>query len=481
MKKRILIAMFALSLAPLAHADAPAAAAAAAADAPVQNADGRATLDQRVDALEKDLAALSAQGGAPVSIYADPVRGLRFANADGTYGIQFSGLLQEDSRTYLYDGVDNEKGLVTQQPNEFVNARSRLIIDAFLGPRVKARYQEDFSNNGNGAILLDAYGELKLASWALLRAGQFKDPLDIERWRITPALDFIQYGYTAGLVVDRSQGALLEIADSRQVFYLSGGAVDGDTDAGSTPVVQAYNSDKDAVAKLFLQPLRALDGQTLGNLGLGVAGSAGNHSGDPEQSYKSEGQLTIVSLGGGNAAASAVEGASYRVIPQAYWYWKGLSLLGEYVHESQGFRLATTRQNEIADNEAWQAQAGWVLTGENAGYDGLKLNKDSGSWGALQLVARVQGAEYNEGAYSAYGPTGSVLSKGLADPETSVESLKSWSAGINYVPVSGVKLLADLDQTSFTGGGAILSSAGKVVLSNRPAEQILQVRAQFSF
>ena len=424
--------------------------------------------------------ALGRQGTAQkgqVLIYADPVRGIRFADSEGDYGIQFSGLFQEDSRNYIY-------GYLKPQPNEFVDARSRLIVDALLGPRVKLRYQEDFSNNGSGPVLLDAYGELKLESWAILRVGQFKTPLDLERWRITPALDFIQYSYTAGLVTDRSQGALLEFADPAQILLLDAGAFDGDTDAGSTPVTQAYNSDKDAVARLFVQPFHTSDGGPLRKLGIGVAGSAGNHSGDPEQTYKSEGQLTIVSFGGtsANTVSSYTEGAGYRVIPQAYWFWEGVDVQGEYVHASQGYRISTTLQNEITDSEAWQAQAGWVLTGEDASYDGLKLQEGtSSSWGGLQLVGRVQGVDYDEGAYTTYSAAGAVLTKRLIDPSSSVSGLKSWTVGLNYVPVNDVKFLLDWDQTTFTGGGGVAAGAGKTLLVNRPTEQVLQARAQFAF
>lgn len=463
--------------------NAPAKADDSAAPAPSDvSASAPSGLDQRVAALEKDLAALASAQGTPVSIYADPVRGLRFANADGTYGLQFSGLFQEDSRSYIYDGLNSQKGYTGEAANEFVDARSRLIVDALLGPRVKLRYQEDFSNNGTGPILLDAYGELKLASWATLRLGQFKNPLDIERWRNTPALDFIQYGYTGGLVVDRSQGALLEISDPKQVIYFSGGAFDGDTDAGTTPVVQAYNSDKDAVAKLFVQPFHALGDYFVKGLGFGAAASAGNHTFAPEQSYKSEGQLSIFTLGGGKSNASFADGAGYRVVPQAYWFWRNIDVLGEYVHDAQRYRFTTTQQNDTVASEAWQAQAGWVITGEHASFDGLKLDSaNSHSFGALQLVARVQGENFDEGAESVYNETSGVVTYRLFDPATSVKGLTSWTLGLNYVPVNDVKFLVNWDETEFADGGANVNAAGKTLIVNRPTEQILQVRGQVAF
>jgi Phosphate-selective porin O and P len=500
-KKHVITALLGLGmvwgLVPGVHADGPAPSTDAASSVPPSAlSSDQPSLDQRVSALEDKLATLNPVTGTAVVFKADvsPFSGIGIFNGDGTYGIQFSGLAQEDSRTYFYNGLNTKAGLTAQPVNEFVLARARLQVDGYLGPRVHLRYQEDFSNNGSnsgvtttassgaaggdGAELLDAYGELKLLPWTLLRVGQFKEPVDLERQRPTAALDFIQYSYTANLVVDRSQGALIEIADPKQVFYLAGGAFDGDTDAGSTPVVAANNSNKDAVAKLFVQPFNG--GHGAGDLGLGVAGTAGNHSGDPDFSYKSLGQQTIVSPASGNAwTAAYVQGAGYHVVPQAYWYWKNFSALGEYVHESEGYRInaAGAQVNDYTvDSDAYQAQAGWIITGEHTSYSGWRLDQDSHSWGGLELVGRVQAADYDDNSVTTYNSKGAVVSDGLLDPEKSVTSLSSWSAGLNYVPVNDVEFLADYDQTNFTNGGV-----NGAHLVNRPTEDILQIRAQYTF
>ncbi|HTB22542.1 MAG TPA: hypothetical protein VK914_07545 [bacterium] len=466
---------------------------------------GQPSLDQRVNALEGKLAALSPVTGTALTLKADisPYSGIGIYNSDGSYGIQFSGLIQEDSRNYLYKGLNTKTGLTAQPVNEFVLARARLQVDGYLGPRVHLRYQEDFSNNGgnsgvtgatgaaggDGALLLDAYGELKLAPWTLLRVGQFKEPVDLERQRPTAALDFVQYSYTANLVVDRSQGALLEISDPKQVYYLAGGAFDGAADAGSTPVVQAYNGNKDAVAKAFIQPFNGIAGNGLGDLGLGIAGTAGNHSGDPISTYKSLGQLTIVTPLTGNAWTTAyLQGAAYRYVPQAYWFWRNLSLLGEFAHEDESYRVPSQVNDYVSASKAWQAQLGWVVTGEHTAYNGWRLDKGSYPWGGLQLVARVQGAAYDEDAITQYAANNSTTVKGLGliDPRASVTGLTSWSLGLNYIPVNDVEFQVDWDQTNFQNGGVNnLIGANKAivgtVLADRPAEQALQVRGQFAF
>jgi hypothetical protein len=499
MNKFLAIALvLALGRTSLAWADDAALSTAAASS-------GQPSLDQRVSDLESKLAALSPAPGTGLVLKTDasPYGGIGIYNSDGTYGINFSGLVQEDSRNYLYDGLNSKTGLIAQPINGFVLARARLQVDGYLGPRVHLRYQEDFSNNGsnsgvtgatgaaggNGALLLDAYGELKLAPWTLLRVGQFKEPVDLERQRPTAALDFIQYSYTANLVVDRSEGALLEIADPKQVFYLAGGALDGAADAGSTPVVQAYNSNKDAVAKFFVQPFNGDSSHTLGDLGFGVAGTAGNHSGAPISTYKSLGQQTIVSPVTGNAWTTAyLQGSGYRLAPQAYWFLDNLSLLGEYVDETEGYRVPGQVNDYIADSEAWQVQAGWVITGEHTGYSGWRLDQNSHAWGGLQLVGRAQAANYDENSVTTYKSKTSttVLSDGLVDPRASVTGLTSWSLGLNYIPVNDVEFLVDWDQTTFENGGVNnLVGPNKTVVgtvqANRPTEQAFQVRAQYTF
>jgi len=500
--RKLLNGLLTLSLGLGLTVRAEAADTPMAADAAVS----QPSLDQRVDVLEKSLAGMKPAPGMGALAKGSPdapgFGGIGFYTSEGTYGVQFGALLQEDSRTYGYDGINTSKGLTSPLINGFVNARARFLMDAFLGSKVHLRYQEDFSNNGNnsgvtgasdsvggnGPLLIDAYGELKLLPWTILRVGQIKTPLGLERWRPTPALDFLQFGYTSGLMIDRTQGALVEIADPKQALYLAAGAIDGATDSGSTPVVQAYNSNKDLVARLFVQPFNGMSNKALGDLGLGAAGTAGNHTFAPELGYKSLGQQAIVNPTVGNVLGTFTEGAGYRVAPQAYWFWDNFSLLSEYVHETQGYRIAATSQNKITTSEAWQAQVGWVPTGERTSFSGLKLNDKSWGIGAFELVGRVQGANYDEGAHTAYSAGGlAATSKGLIDPETSVTSLQSWSLGLNYVPVNDVEFLVDWDRTVFTNGGAGAPlnaqghPTGAFVTANRPTEEVLQARAQLAF
>ena len=147
MNKFLAIALvLALGRTSLAWADDAALSTAAASS-------GQPSLDQRVSDLESKLAALSPAPGTGLVLKTDasPYGGIGIYNSDGTYGINFSGLVQEDSRNYLYDGLNSKTGLTAQPINGFVLARARLQVDGYLGPRVHLRYQEDFSNNGSNS------------------------------------------------------------------------------------------------------------------------------------------------------------------------------------------------------------------------------------------------------------------------------------------------------------------------------------------
>ncbi len=243
-----------------------AADEAPAADAPLSLQD----LDQRVRVLSRKVENqeddASAAKKTAVTINADANNGLSFYNGDKTWGLKLGGVLQIDSRTFFEDYTKNQANVITPR-------RGRFLFDANLGPKVKFRYQYDFVTS----LIVDAYGDLKLAPWATLRTGLFKTPLSLERYRSDPARDFVELGYTTDLVTDRDTGAYLELADPDQAFLLDLGVFDGSVD-NTAVVTTDTDKDKDVVAKVFTQPFRAFDIIPLRDFGFGVAASSGNRA-----------------------------------------------------------------------------------------------------------------------------------------------------------------------------------------------------------
>ena len=315
------------------------------------------SLDQRVKVLERQLEIQKEDADAKkptaVTLNTTPSGGFAFYNPDKTWGLKLSGVLQADTRNYLEDQA-------FPQTNSLLPRRARLQIDANLGPKARLRIQHDFVGG-----LVDAYGELKLASFATARVGLFKTPLSLERWRSDPARDWVELGYVAGLVTDRDTGAWLELADADQAILFGAGVFNGSTDTGSV-ITADTNDDKDAVAKLFIHPFRFTDGVLLRDLGFGVAGSVGEHVGSALPSYKSIGQATIYSLSGTAKVSALGIGSGYRIVPQAYFYFESLSFLGEYIRSGQSYSFKA--QDFFISQEAYDLQLGWVITGEDAAF-----------------------------------------------------------------------------------------------------------------
>jgi phosphate-selective porin OprO/OprP len=472
-KTYLSIALLVLGLSPKIHAEDIVAADTKPAS--VED------LDQRVRVLERQLEIQAedadASKGSKVTVTADRNNGFGFYNADKTWGLRLSGLFQVDDRSWF---SDNAK----PQPNTFLPRRGRFQVDANIGPKAKIRFQEDFVTGK----IVDAYGELKLAPWATVRTGLFKTPLSLERLRSDPARDFVELGYTGSLVTDRDTGVYLELADLDQAISLGAGVFDSSPEASGTIGTPTTDSqdDKDVVAKLFIHPLRFFNTTVLRDFGLGVATSAGNRvSGTavaPATQYVSTGQ--VGSLYSSNAGTTLEDG-SLKLVPQAYLFWNSLSFLGEYVRSTQFEKNAANTgydKKAFVSNEAWQAQLGWVLTGEDASFTGVKLNKDSShSWGAVQLVGRVQGLNFDQESFNRYDALGTVAtSKRFADPRVSISAAQAWGVGLNYYPVDNVKLLVDWEQTSFTDGASV-GTGLNTVTANRETENVLLSRVQYTF
>ena len=441
-------------------------------------------LDQRVKVLERQLENQADDASAAkksTAVVTADTNGFGIYSADKAWGLKLGGLVQIDDRTFIddynplpsaaYGKVGGKSTLPANggyQADSILPRRVRLSETLSLGQYAGAFLQEEFIPSSSNPAVVDAYGELKPLKWATLRVGLQKTPLSLERWRSDPARDFVEFSYLAGLVTDRDTGAWLELKDADQIAYFGAGVFDGSNDTGSTEVVADNNKDKDAVAKLFFQPFRATGLVTLRDIGVGVAGSAGDHSGSALPTDKSLGQgQTIFSLS--NTAAVKGDGGDYRLVPQAYAYYGSLSFLGEYLRE--GGAYVFNGQEYYLTNESWDAQLGWWLTGEDASFSAVKLNPNSShSWGALQLAGRYSGINFDPG-YAANGVVDN-------SKNTVVSAVRSWDVALNYVPTNNVKVLVDYAESYFTDGGGIDLAGARLALA---PEKVLFTRVQFNF
>jgi phosphate-selective porin OprO/OprP len=164
-------------------------------------------------------------------------------------------------------------------------------------------------------------------------------------------------------------------------------------------------------------------------------------------------------------ANTFANGPQWRINPQVMYYNGPFSVLGEYVMNDQ--EIAKGAVVDHIRNDAWEGIATYVLTGEDASFDGVKpahnFNPKAGDWGAFELVGRVSKLNVDNKAFS----------DGFASATASSHQALETAFGGTWYFSPSVKLNLDYAQTSFDGGSA-------TSLNHAPERAIL-TRTQFKF
>jgi phosphate-selective porin OprO/OprP len=178
-------------------------------------------------------------------------------------------------------------------------------------------------------------------------------------------------------------------------------------------------------------------------------------------------QLVVFSYVAGVTAT----GDRTRLSPQASFFLGPVGLLAEYVQSKATATRqdSTTQVTTTADvtNKSWSVTGSVFLTGEDATYGSARPKSffvpSAGTWGAVQLVARVNRIDIDAAAFA----------NGFADPAKSVSRASAWGVGVNWIWNTNLKYVLDYEQTSFKGGA--------VAGADRETEKSLQTRLQLSF
>jgi phosphate-selective porin OprO and OprP len=248
------------------------------------------------------------------------------------------------------------------------------------------------------------------------------------------------------------------------------GGFNGTSDGGSSDF--DTENDKDLAARIMMNPFKRSGIDALKGLGFGVSGTYGRHEGSL-RNYFTLGQqqfFTWHTGAGTNAATGNVtgDGTAWRVSPQGYYYWGPFGLFGEYVISSQEVQRAAggAPTHATMRNTAWQVAASWFLTGEENSYGQVQPNKNfdplNGSWGSLELAARVGALDIDEDAFPLF-----------ADPTRSASGVFSWGVGLNWRLNRTIKLSLNYEHAELDG----------VSGNNAPFkdEHVIFTRAQFAF
>jgi len=373
-----------------------------------------------------------------------------FVIQSGTdYRLRIGGYAQVDGRFYAQD----KDSVAT---NNFLLRRARPIFQGTVAKYFDFYLNTDF---GQGQVTLyDAYLNVKTSNKLQLRVGKFKPPVGLERLQSAQTLLFVERALPTALVPNRDVGAQLhgELAGGVATYAVGvfDGAVDGaliDTDT---------NDGKDVAGRIFFQPFARGGSSALKGLGLGIAGTRGKQLG-ALPSFRTGGQIVFFSY----VTTATADGTRTRVTPQGSFYAGPVGLFGEWTRSRQQVRKGTDAA-QIA-NEAWEVSGSVVLTGEAATATGVRprrlFDPSKGTWGALELAARVNGFDVDPAAFS----------RGYADPARSASKARAWAVGLNWYLNRNVKYVLDYERTTFTGGA---TGGG----DRRPEDAIL-FRTQVAF
>ena len=296
-------------------------------------------LEQKIKVLERkkeieDEANQAKAKEAPIVRAGKDGFGLR--SADGNFDLRLRGYVQADARLYHSD-VSNPA------PDTFLLRRVRPIVEGTLFKQIGFRIMPDFG--GGTTVIQDAYVEGNFAPQFKIRAGKFKPPVGLERLQSGTDLSFVERAFPTGLVPNRDIGIQLSGDILNGAVNYAAGIFNGVVDGGGGDLDS--NSNKDYIARLFAEPFKNTELESLRGFGLGLAYSHGEQSGNAATSnlprYVTPGQQTFFNYLATSAATATTpsvpgafaDGTRERISPQFYYYIGPFGLLGEYVQSKQ--------------------------------------------------------------------------------------------------------------------------------------------------
>ncbi|HBZ71119.1 MAG TPA: hypothetical protein DEP35_15855 [Deltaproteobacteria bacterium] len=447
-------------------------AASLGAGAAAQAADPDVT--QRIDALEQELAELKRQletknqadeakakaeeekakaeeeKAKHAPVVGAGAQGFYIQSADGENQLHVRGYTQFDFRAV--SGKESDTN-----PSTFAFRRIRPVFEGTLLRYIDFKIMPDFA--GGGATLFDAYTNLHYFDTAMLELGKFKPPIGLERLQSPRNLMFLERAFPTELVPNRDLGVQLWgiFGEHETVSNPAGGGLltyqfgvfNGSPDNTSVNNGDtATSNSKEIVGRLFTRPFLGWGPEFLQGFGVGVAGSYGRQ----EQSLASL-KFTTSAMdtfftynpapAKGLPATVMGDGPQNRIMPQASFYYGPFGFMAEWVLQSQ--RLSRGTKNVFESDTAWQVATTWVLTGENASYDGViplkPLLLHGEGLGAFEIAARFHEITFDRDLFPLF-----------SNLNASARRARAVTVGLNWYLNRNLKVQFNYERTLFEGG-----------------------------
>ena len=451
----------------------------AAATEQIQSLDQQVRILGRQRELDQESAAALAKTQPRITVGAN---GFSFGSADTNFVVTIHGLVQVDSRTFQQNNL-------TPGNDSILLRRARPIISGTVFHDFDFLLVPEFGNGTPGASssattpsIYDASLTYRYSPAFQIQAGKFKAPVGLEYLQSDTYTFFNERSLVTGLVPGRDLGFALRGDIAGGVLSYSAGIFNGVGDARNTSNI-GFQDNREFNGRLFVQPFKTTGIAALQNFGVGVGGSWGDASitntlGLPASTggsstsagYFTDGQQQFFAYTNGVVAGHT----HWRLSPQASYYYGPLGLIAEYAISDQQVQrtVGATTFNADLRHTAWEISGGWVLTGEDATFNGVTpkhpFNPHNGQWGALQVVGRYADLDIDNAAFPIF-----------ANPASASEA-RSWSAGLNWYLNRNIRVSASYSHTSFTGGAGGSPGSAPGSVSSHP-EEVFFTRVQIAF
>jgi phosphate-selective porin OprO/OprP len=445
----------------------------------IQDLDQKVRILERQRELDKDDATAAAATQPRLTLGAS---GFSFNSGDSNFVASLHGLLQVDSRTFQNDNH-------IQGNDSILLRRVRPIFSGTVFHDFDFMFVPEFGNATPGASsaattpsIYDAYINYRYSPALQFQAGRFKPPVGLEYLQSDSYMFFNERSLATDLIPGRDLGFELHGDIAGGVVSYAAGIFNGVGDNQRNTTDIGFQNDREFDGRLFVQPFKISQIAALQNLGFGVGGSWGrssitntlglpNTTGGSLPGFVTDGQQQFFAY---NPATGGVvaHGTHWRLSPQAYYYYGPFGLLGEYVISDQGVENSATLHTADLRNTAWEIAGGWMLTGEDASYNGVTpshpFNPRNGGWGAWQVVARYAELSVDNDAFPVF-----------ANPATSASEAHAWAVGLNWYLNRVIRVNASFSRTTYTGGGGLGTSVPAAVTQH--PEEVFFTRVQLSF
>lgn len=355
--------------------------------------------------------------------------GFLITSEDGDFVLRIRGYVQADSRFFFEDQAT--------AIDTFTLRRVRPIFEATVYKYFDIRIMPDFG--GGTTVIQDAYLDAKFNPAFKIRFGKTKGPVGLERLQSARDLEFVERSLVTNLVPNRDLGIQVFGDFGASKFNYAGGVFNGVVDGGSSDGDNGQG--KDFEGRLFFKPVPWLGF----GLGLSSGTTQGSLTSPNLPVYKTSGQQTFFKYKQGLSldTTAVAAGTRERYSPQLTLYKGRVGILSEYASSSQQVRLGTSAAKVM--NNAWNVMGSFVLTGEDASYEGISpknpFNMETRKFGAFEAVVRFSQLDIDKDAFPIF-----------ADPLVSSSHAGEWAIGLNWYLNKNVKFVFDYDRTYFDGG-----------------------------